>query len=382
MHIPVKILALAVAFFFAIGLAAPNGADAKCAVYDAPCLAKEAKKKAEEAARAAKKKAEEAARKAAEAKKKVEEAAKKAAAEAKKKAEQAAAEAKKKAEQAGAEAKRIAEEAAKAAKDFVLKVGAAVSCEATVNSIKLGKKLPGIDQFIPTLKSQSSSMASRYRDQKAKAALMDSLKRYTESYKHLFPEMNRIAAAMKRNGNQVRNIFLDSKIFCGESIAKKSQRLAALGLRPSFPQRRTGLLDGLFAGTAHAAPRFYMSYQFAVGAAAVGGVEAALSLATDYAGNGGIFVTVGPQYVTNISAGGNFGVQFFPAVDLGGFSGWGWGIGVSGGPPTKVVSAGLDFALDEKFRFQGVGPSIGVGLGLLPADVAFSFAHSWKLTGW
>ena len=368
MHIPVKILGLAVAFFFAIGLAAPKGADAKCAVYDAPCLAKEAKKKAEEAARAAKKKAEEVARKAAEAKKKAEEAAKKAAAEAKKKAEQAA-----------AEAKRIAEEAAK---DFVLKVGAIVSCEATVNSIKLGKKLPGIDQFIPTLKSRSSGLASRYRDQKAKAALMDSLARYTAGYKHLFPEMNRIAAAMKRNGAQVRNILLDSKIFCGESIAKKSQRLASLGLRPNFPQRKAGLLDGLFFGTAHAAPRFYMSYQFAVGAAAVGGVEAALSLATDYAGNGGIFVTVGPEYVTNISAGGNFGVQFFPAVDLGGFSGWGWGIGVSGGPPTKVVSAGLDFALDENFRFQGAGPSIGVGLGLLPADVAFSFAHSWKLTGW
>ena len=364
MRAAAKVAVLVIAILFAAGLAAPTGADA-CASWDAACKAKEAAKKAEKKAKEAKEKAEK---------------------EAKKRAEQAAA-AKKKAEQeaakAAAEAKKKAEEAAKAAGEFVLKLGAILKCEATVNAIKSGQKIPGIEQFGSAMKSAAGAMAGRYQDKKAKDALMDSLKKYTEHYKHLFPELKRVAATMQKNARQVRSIFFDPKIMCGESIAKKSQRLAALGLRPNFQQRKAGLLDGLFAGEAHAAPRFYMSYQFAVGAGAgPAGTQAALTLATDYAGHGGTFATTGWQTVFGASGGANMSVHFYPAVDLGNFTGWGWELSVTGGPPTKVVSGGLEFIFDNKFRFQGMGPTVGVGLGALPVDVAVTNSHSWKLTGW
>jgi hypothetical protein len=62
------------------------------------------------------------------------------------------------------------------------------------------------------------------------------------------------------------------------------------------------------------------------------------------------------------------------------FKGWGWGVGVSGGPPSKIVSGGVDVAFDEELKkFQGFGISGAIGLGVIPGDISVSADHAWKL---
>ena len=123
-----------------------------------------------------------------------------------------------------------------------------------------------------------------------------------------------------------------------------------------------------------------MAYQLGVAAAVEFGLGAELTFVTDYRGSGGLYISLSPQYITNYSAGVAFGVQFFPLANMSEFPGWGWGIGISGGPPSKAVGGGVNVAISQNFdKFQGFGFSASLGAGVIPGDIGISASHAWEL---
>jgi hypothetical protein len=148
------------------------------------------------------------------------------------------------------------------------------------------------------------------------------------------------------------------------------RKLIQAGLAPQF-----AVVRGRGADDAH----FYMGYQITLGGGVGVGAQAGLMGVTDFRGNGGKYWFIGPQGILNATVGITAEVVFFPKVSLNSFNGWGSGVGLSGGPPSKVVSGAVDVMLDETVKlFQGFGFGPGVGVGFSPVDGAFSYTHSWK----
>lgn len=256
-------------------------------------------------------------------------------------------------------------------------------CKATVSAVKAGKTVAGFTKVFSSSRSRTDKRRSKYRRKASRDALLRQVARDISRYDHVVPELKRIMALMTSKKRQVEALF-DTSSFCSLSRRTVDARLAKLGLKPNFPRRRASLLeDGIFIRSAHAADdeHFYMAYQVGISGAVGLGLQLSLTFVTDFRGNGGRYLSVGPQLVTNASVDASpIGLYFFPKVKLDDFRGWGWGVGVSGGPPSKIVSAGLDVSFDEKFKkFQGFGLSGAIGLGAIPGDVSVSADHAWKL---
>jgi len=92
-----------------------------------------------------------------------------------------------------------------------------------------------------------------------------------------------------------------------------------------------------------------------------------------------VYVAIGPQVISNVSLGDSIGVQFYPAVTLDAFEGWGFGVSAAGGPPTQVFSGGWDAAFSDTGWPQGIGANAGIGLGVLPADIAISATYGMRM---
>jgi len=112
--------------------------------------------------------------------------------------------------------------------------------------------------------------------------------------------------------------------------------------------------------------QFHIACTLNAAAAAVLGFQTGLAGLTDYEGAVGVYVGLWPALVSNVSLGDSIGVQFYRKVTFDRFEGWGLGFGVSGGPPTKIFSGGVDVAFNEGIAPKGLGISGAIGLGVLP----------------
>jgi hypothetical protein len=297
-------------------------------------------------------------------------AAKKAAARARAAAAAAAAKAKRAAASAKAaalKAKQAAEQAARAAA-AAAKIAA---CKATVGMIKGGQAVAGfMKNVIPAIQSKKKSAQNRFRnDKNFHDQLIAKITQNLQAHQAKIPELKKVAAIMNASKSKLDSIFSVGN-FCGDSVATMDQKLKSLGLVPNF-----ALVQSRGVNDEH----FYLGYQITLGGGVGAGMQVGLMGVTDLRGNGGKYWFIGPQGITNAAVGVTAEVAFFPKVSLDSFQGWGSGVGISAGPPSKVVSGAVDVMLDEKVdKFQGFGFGPGAGVGVSPVDAAFSYTHSWK----
>ncbi len=258
----------------------------------------------------------------------------------------------------------------------------AAVCVATVSALKAGKTVAGFADVFNVSKSRTNAERNKYRDQSERDRLLAQVEREISRNAHVVPELKRVMAVMEAKRGQLDALF-SPESFCSLSVSQMNQKLAALGMQPDFPVRTAGPLpDGLFIRSANAAAgeHFFMGYQIGLSGGVGIGAQVALLFVTDFRGDGGRYISVGPQIVSNATIGVTpIGLQFFPKVDIGSFAGWGFGGGISGGPPSKAVSAGIDVSFDDRMVFQGFGISGGIGLGVIPGDLAVSAMHAWKM---
>lgn len=275
--------------------------------------------------------------------------------------------------QAALKAKQAAEQAAKTAAAKAAKFAKITACKATVSALKAGKAVAGfMQQVIPTAKQRKDSAQNRYNnDANYRNQLLTHITNHLQTYQEKVPELKRIALVM--NNPQQRgklDALFGTDSFCEDSIAEMDRKLIQAGLAPQF-----AVVHSRGADDAH----FYMGYQITLGGGVGVGAQAGLMGVTDFRGNGGKYWFIGPQGILNATVGITAEVAFFPKVSLNSFNGWGSGVGLSGGPPSKVVSGAVDVMLDETVKlFQGFGFGPGVGVGASPVDGAFSYTHSWK----
>jgi len=229
-------------------------------------------------------------------------------------------------------------------------------CKAVLGALNAGKLPEGFKPFADLSKSKTGQKSGTNKPQ-----LLEQIAKDIKPFEPLVPEIKRIHGVMTGAQAQVKAMF-QPETFCNKTAL--ANKLNSLNLRPSFPK---------------ASGHFFMAYNLSFSLGAAVGLTGGYSVVTDYMGNTGAFVSIGPQVITNASLGDSIGVQFFPKVNFSDFEGWGFGIGVSGGPPSKIVGAGADVAFSEKFLFQGFGVSGGIGLGVIPADVNFAATHTWKM---
>lgn len=182
-----------------------------------------------------------------------------------------------------------------------------------------------------------------------------------------------------------------NKAFTKDSFCSGTQAQRDRAFRKAIPKKlsiklkkKAGLMDGLFIKSAHAAEkeRFFMSYDIVHAAGAGIGYAVGLHYVEDENGNSGAYFSMGPEIVTNVGADVSFGVSFYPKVKTDSFEGWGTTVGISAGPPTKVVAGTVDIHFsDEKFtEVVGFGFLVAAGVGMSPVDVTVGWAHNWKLS--
>lgn len=250
-------------------------------------------------------------------------------------------------------------------------------CRETVKAVHAGKNVAaGMSHVLKKLVHQTK----KKRDGLDAKKLIGQVGDYIEDHTDKVDEIKRVWVAMDSNRKKIEALFnVDN--FCSGSRKDHEKRLAALKLKPMFGKKKASLLDGLLIKSANAAPHehFYMAYTATINADLVGGLQAGLSIVTDYRGNGGGYVFVGPEIVSNDGAGLSLGVDFYPSTTEDDFKGLGWGIGISGGPPSKAFGAGVSGAFSETFMPQGFGVAGSIGVGILPADIGISETYTWKV---
>ncbi len=275
-------------------------------------------------------------------------------------------------------AKRAAENAARAAAAKVKAIAAKTAkfakiqaCKVTVGLIKGGKAAAGfMKNVIPSIKNKKKGAQDRFKkDKKFHDQLIATVTQNLQAHQAKIPELKKIAGFMNQSKHKLDAIF-SANNFCSDSVKTMDKKLMQLGMVPKFAQVRSrGAND----------EHFYLGYQITLGGGVGVGLQVGLMGVTDLRGNGGKYWFIGPQGITNATVGVTAEVAFFPKVSLDSFKGWGSGVGISAGPPSKVVSGAVDVMLDEKVdKFQGFGFGPGVGVGVSPVDAAFSYTHSWK----
>jgi hypothetical protein len=286
---------------------------------------------------------------------------------AQKRARQAAARAKVQAQQAAERAKMLALQAKREA-ERQAKIGA---CKVIVAGLKAGKNVAGfMRKAFPAGKERQSFFKTKLKnDAKFRDHVVSQMTKNLDAHTYAVPELKRISSFMSNPRNQDKlDAVFSAGSFCGDSIATMDQKLQRLGLAPKFALVRTRSATDR---------RFYMGYQVAFASTAP--FQVGIMGVTDFRGNGGKYWFIGPAVLTNLAAGISAEVVFYPKVALEDFRGWGGGVGVSAGPPSKVVSGAVDVVFDESFKkFQGFGFGPGVGVGVSPVDAAVSYTHSWK----
>ena len=267
-------------------------------------------------------------------------------------------------------------------------------CLTAVRIIKAGKAvgkiadeakkvIPNLDGITKLAGSAIKEAQKKFGNKKNKDDFVKTMVSQIKPFEQTLKEIETIG---KKASSQVKGLIntFSSEKFCTMSESDRKAQIAKLNMKAEQTFKKAGLdrnfLDGLFIKSANAAAsgsHFYMTYGISVGANAVLGGGASFVLATDYRGNVGAFIGIGPSLQTNVSGGAAFGIGFYPKTDLDGFAGWGHSFALAGGP-FKIVSGGVDVAVSEDFKeLQGFGISIGAGAGILPADFTYGAEHSW-----
>lgn len=264
-----------------------------------------------------------------------------------------------------AETKRIQKDAAQVAKRS--------ACKATVGLIHAGKAVAGFMQnLIPAGKQKNADAQRRFNNDKSfHDQLIATITNQLQTHKDKIPQLKHVATLVNQPQNKPKlDAIFSTANFCRDSIATMDQKLIQSGMAPVFATVRSrGAQD----------KKFFLGYQVTFGAGVAAGLQVGLMGVTDFQGNGGKYWFIGPQAITNAAVGLTAEVTFYPNVPLSSFTGWGAGVGISAGPPTKIVSGAVDIMLDETVKqFQGFGFGPGIGLGVIPVDAAFSYTHSWK----
>lgn len=229
-------------------------------------------------------------------------------------------------------------------------------------------------------KNKQSAKSKEYKSQAKKQDLLAQATQAIKPYNAIATEMDRIGKTIKTSGKRISSFFKDPS-YCTMNDANRESRIAGFGLKPRTGFKKASLIDDLFIRSAHAASgeHFFMTYDVSVsGGVGIGG-SFGLSFVTDYRGSNAGYISVGPGVVTNATIGAAIAIGFYPKVNEDSFKGWGWSFGAAGGP-FKIVSGGIDFFYDEKFKdFQGFAINVGGGIGLSPVDVNVSAGHAWKM---
>jgi len=204
--------------------------------------------------------------------------------------------------------------------------------------------------------------AAKVARQLKKTDAMREAEAYVEVYGAVVGELKRIHGELAR----VRDLFAPDTLCVPARLTRRLNELAGK-LEPAVKAvlpKYTG--------------KFHMAYVLSGQLAAGAGVQGGYAVVTDYEGTVGVFTFIGPAVVTNASAADSLGVQFYPKVSFSSFEGWGVGLGLSGGPPSKIFSGGLDFSFDGP-KPVGLGFNGAIGVGALPLEGAVSATHAWKL---
>jgi len=244
----------------------------------------------------------------------------------------------------------------------------------------VGKQISNFGSNKKAAKNKKNAKQKEYASSAKKQDLLALAERSIQPYSEIKTEMDRIGKTMKTSGKRIANFFTDPS-YCTTSDTNRESRVAGFGLKPRKGFKKASLFDDLFIRSAHAATgeHFFMTYDVSVsGGVGIGG-SFGLSFVTDYRGSNAGYISVGPGIVTNATIGAAIAIGFYPKVSEDSFKGWGWSFGAAGGP-FKIVSGGIDFFFDEKFKdFQGFAVNVGGGVGLSPVDVNVSASHAWKL---
>jgi len=228
-------------------------------------------------------------------------------------------------------------------------------CRAVVGAMQAGKLPDALKPFVDEAKKRVPRLPRPEALAKATA--------FVGPLKPIVPELQRIYSEVEKS----KDLFKAETLCSPARLQARLQQLSAK-LEPvvkSFLPTYSG--------------RFHMAYTLNASVAAGPGIAAGYALATDYDGGVGVYVYLGPAVVFNASLGDAVGVQFYPQVTLDSFEGWGFGFGVSAGPPSKIFSGGADVAFTDRGVPVGIGISGGIGLGALPVDIGVSATHAWKL---
>lgn len=195
-------------------------------------------------------------------------------------------------------------------------------------------------------------------------------------------EVARLFKVANEKADEVKKQVFDDESFCSIDIREVDRDLKKLGIAPEAKKKSAIFLDDIhFIRQANAGPSKSDFWTISVGVAGhyVIGANVTLTFVTNFNGEGGAFVGLGPELASNLDIGVGVGVQRFGRTTLNNFKGWGWGGSASGGP-WKIVSAGVDFSFDEKLKvLQGWGGGVGAGVGVLPLDVSLGPGYSWRL---
>jgi hypothetical protein len=235
-------------------------------------------------------------------------------------------------------------------------------CRATVALVKSGKVPPLLQPFAEEVKKKTRALNKDVN--KAGAFL--------EANKAAAPDIARAWTEVKKARSELDALF-SPDVLCVKSAMLARLNALEQRLKPQIDAVSKALKPyGQYPG------HFHMTYGLTAALGAGPGLQTGYVVATDYKGGTGVYAFLGPQVLFNASLGDSLGIQFYPATTLGGFEGWGWGFGVSGGP-FDVVSGGMDFSFTDIGQPVGLGPNVGVGLGLLPVDVSVAATYAVKL---
>lgn len=240
-------------------------------------------------------------------------------------------------------------------------------CKATVDSLKAGRVPSQLQPFFNQAQQRTKGVAPPQLDEYKRKALA-----FVEQHKGAIPEIQRMHQLIQSEKAKVDALF-DANVLCSPSKLKAMLTGTAKAL--VTPNYRGNVF---FGNTLVASAAAELGVQ--------SGIILVIGFALDknglpnFSGEMGVYGWVGPQFVTNVSAGLSRGYMIFPAAKLKDFEGWGWGLGASVGIPTlKVVSGGVDVSFGTTLLPTGFGANMGVGAGVLPADAAISATYSWPI---
>lgn len=241
------------------------------------------------------------------------------------------------------------------------------TCKATVSALKSGRIPPQLQPAFNQAQQRTRVITPVQLDEYKKRALG-----FVQAHQGAIPEIQRMYQLIQSQKGMIDELF-DESVLCSPSK-----------LKAMVTGRAKALVTPNYRGNV------FFGNTLVASAAAELGVQTGLILVIGFtldrnglptfSGEMGVYGWVGPQYVTNVTAGLSRGYMIFPAAKLKDFEGWGWGLGMNVGVPTlKVVSGGVDVSFGTTLLPNGFGANMGVGAGVLPADGGISVTHSWAL---